>query len=524
MTDNAKSNHKRNKRKQKFETITQSLEDEIEFDVQLPKNTVEQNEKEKKLTESKLTENEKAKKKRLYEEPQTHPIKLKMTEIDIFKEIYNEMDDDELNDAWNGLTRCEQAVWKRKAFDFNTKSKIDHYFKPNFVPNSENDDLDLPSRFPDAFAESKKLLVKFTKELSEENTIRYLFGSTLMESLLNANKFSEIEKTFFSSIYYSDTKLDMNSILKQFYDIKKQMIGDSLKVRQMKSVEQIVNSSTDQLDYKIDDFVYVLNDSGPDKKMVRIKEMYLKGKVIVGRLFVTPSNDEMEFISPIYKNNVLMMYDGKEFKFSSDNIIGKCIVLNFSDYISARPTDIPEEDVYFCTHIKTNKYLHNPLVIEELTNVLETYPGEVYYFQFDGTEELVHDNQVQCDFITNDILPIKQEEIVIKPEINLNDDDEILTSQYEENYDNNENESNTTTPEERHEIILYDDSKKIIDLADTEDFVFVVDNSNSLISNEPVFPEEIEEGEILDIDSEVITEEIIKIDPDVIKEEIIEIE
>lgn len=589
-------NYNKNKRKQKLETKTKALEDEIEFDVELPESSDEESSedtdeseqcsveegqeelvgfevelyeiKQEKPNDGKFISPKRGRKRPDYDSTSkalVTKIKRKRKQVEVhaetessddmeenviterdeggfnlYKEAYTEMDDEEAVYAWIALAPREHSLWRRKATYLKEQTNLQGqktYQARNWnlsertrsiaypSANMESDDLDLPTLFPDAATEVKKLLARFAEKLSELNVVRQIFGTGFLERVKNFTKLTELQKDFFTQVYYNDTvTVDTSYLVDRFVPIRNSIFKQRLKSPAMKFTSNVEKLLEREGYSDIDDFVYVKTADSTDIKIARIKEKYMNGKVILGCLFITPNSIELEHICPIYRNNVIMVNDGNEFKFKSQDIVGKCVVLSFSDYITARPTDIPEQDVYFCTHIKTCKRLLRPLVIDELMNVIENYRGEVYYFKFNDTEELVHDNQIMWSTNVKDELNNEVEEAQVQVKTELDDDEssvvnneivpEVQVKVEEEEtvvkvecqdqaeliipdltvIDSESSEYVTNKKDNRPlEIILYDDTTNTINLADTEDVLFVVDKSS--FSNNLL-----EDGEVIEID------------------------
>lgn len=554
----------KNKRKQKLETKTKTFQDDIEFDVELSESSDEfitdssesedsdkhnetlsfywnlhkiKQEKDKSIVKPKSvdpkyrkeivqkdinfikTSIKEEKKKRpiedVYEETKhfSHVISERdKLAYNMYRKAYCEMDEEESVYAWNALAPREHKLWRQKSSDTQDRKRNKSLnlceqarYSDYSTTNYENDDLDLPTLFPDAATEVKKLLTIFADKLSEVKLIWLAFGSGLQEAVEQFTKLTEFQK-YFVALSNETVNVDRSSLSKHFVAIRKIVFHQRLKCPAMNSILNFENFGND-------DFVYVQTRDSPGIKIARIKEKHLNGKVIIGCQFVLPNNSELEQICPIYRNNLIMINDGTEFRFKHQEIIGRCIVLNFSDYISARPTDIPEQDVYFCTHIKTSKRLIRPVVVDELTNVLEMHRGEIYYFKFDGTEDLVYDNQA----LGNTSLKMEHvsdgEEFLVKPEVDF--DGNVVNSQIDQEVqikvenqeegeliipdiivhlnDQSEFSKDETSVDQPVEIILYDDTTSTINLADTENVLFVINKKYSTNNC-------LEDGEIIEID------------------------
>ncbi|XP_050303913.1 protein polybromo-1 isoform X2 [Anthonomus grandis grandis] len=135
---------------------------------------------------------------------------------------------------------------------------------------------------------------------------------------------------------------------------------------------------------KTGDFVYVVVDGGR-QVIAQIDSIWdtTDGKCYFrGPWFLCPTEVPNPTNKLYYKNEVLLSTDEDINPIVS--IIGRCSVLDYNDYVSLRPTEIPEQDVYICTSIYDEisrqirklppeglrKYYHLPDVVED----------ELYYF------------------------------------------------------------------------------------------------------------------------------------------------
>ncbi|XP_045461184.1 protein polybromo-1 isoform X2 [Harmonia axyridis] len=135
---------------------------------------------------------------------------------------------------------------------------------------------------------------------------------------------------------------------------------------------------------KTGDFVYVAADGG--KQMIaQICSIWdtPDGKCYFrGPWFVTPSEIPHHPSKTFYKQE--MFLSSMEDTHPIVGIVGRCSVLDYNDYISCRPTEIPENDVFVCTSIydemtrQTRKLLADGL--KKVAHSPQVTEDEVYYF------------------------------------------------------------------------------------------------------------------------------------------------
>ncbi|XP_076258471.1 protein polybromo isoform X4 [Rhynchophorus ferrugineus] len=135
---------------------------------------------------------------------------------------------------------------------------------------------------------------------------------------------------------------------------------------------------------KTGDFVYVVVDGGK-QVIAQIDSIWetQDGKCYFrGPWFVYPSEMPNASHKLYYRNEVLLSTEEDVNPIVS--IVGRCVVLDYNDYVAFRPTEIPETDVFICTSLYDEinrqikklppeglkKYYHLPQVVED----------ELYYF------------------------------------------------------------------------------------------------------------------------------------------------
>ncbi|XP_011198605.2 protein polybromo-1 [Bactrocera dorsalis] len=136
---------------------------------------------------------------------------------------------------------------------------------------------------------------------------------------------------------------------------------------------------------KIGDFVYVATQSGK-QSIAQIHQIWENGSksYFKGPWLLTPS----EIVSPSNKQ-----YYRQELLLSTVEdispliaIVGRCAVLEYTDYISSRPTEIPECDVYICESVydelrKSLRKLNTPGGLRKFQHSPEVTQDEIFHFK-----------------------------------------------------------------------------------------------------------------------------------------------
>ncbi|XP_066252584.1 protein polybromo-1 isoform X2 [Euwallacea similis] len=135
---------------------------------------------------------------------------------------------------------------------------------------------------------------------------------------------------------------------------------------------------------KSGDFVYVVVDGGR-QVIAQIDCIWdtADGKCYFrGPWFVCPSEVPNPTNKLYYRNEVLQSTEEDINPIVS--IIGRCAVLDYNEYVSLRPTEIPEQDVYICTSIydEINRYVRKlpPEGLRKYYHVPEVVDDEIYCF------------------------------------------------------------------------------------------------------------------------------------------------
>ncbi|CAH8508587.1 unnamed protein product [Heterobilharzia americana] len=147
---------------------------------------------------------------------------------------------------------------------------------------------------------------------------------------------------------------------------------------------------------KLGDFLYVPpNDGSSERRIVRVDKLWKScaqnAILFTGPWFVTSSSVEHLPTRLFYPKEVfLTSVDHTTHALASAT--GKCYVMRPCDYAQARPTEIPEQDIYMCD----SKYFESEKVIRKLKKGLKK-------FQFSSDE--VHEDEFY--FFPQQIVPRK---------------------------------------------------------------------------------------------------------------------
>jgi protein polybromo-1 len=182
---------------------------------------------------------------------------------------------------------------------------------------------------------------------------------------------------------------------------------------------------------KTGDFVYVAADGGR-QMIAQIDSIWdtKDGKCYFrGPWFVTPSEIPHSPNKLFYKQEVFL--SSMEDTNPLVSIMGKCAVLEFNDYISCRPTEIPESDIFICNSMYDEinrqirklpvegikKFFHSTLVTED----------EIYYFPklINPPKTGLDMSQVQSDIGKSQNTPIHME-VEASPQLTKMNDMDIL--------------------------------------------------------------------------------------------------
>ncbi|XP_055768338.1 protein polybromo-1-like isoform X4 [Salvelinus fontinalis] len=144
----------------------------------------------------------------------------------------------------------------------------------------------------------------------------------------------------------------------------------------------------DQLHYnnmwlKVGDCVYVQSHGLVKPRVGRIEKLWvLDGAAFFfGPIFIHPEETGHEPTRMFYKREVFL--NNVEEACPMTCVIGKCVVSSFKDYLSCRPTEVSEEDVFLCEsrYIESEKQMKKFKGLKRFSLHAKVVDDEVYYFR-----------------------------------------------------------------------------------------------------------------------------------------------
>ncbi|XP_062316377.1 protein polybromo-1 [Osmerus eperlanus] len=134
---------------------------------------------------------------------------------------------------------------------------------------------------------------------------------------------------------------------------------------------------------KVGDCVYIRSHGLVRHRVGRIEKMWLRdgSAYFFGPIFIHPEETEHEPTKMFYKKEVFL--SNLEEACPMTCIIGKCAVSSFKDYLSCRPTEVPEEDVLLCEsrYIETEKQMKKFKGLKRFSLSGKVVEDEIYYFR-----------------------------------------------------------------------------------------------------------------------------------------------
>uniref|UniRef100_A0A673YJ11 Protein polybromo-1 n=1 Tax=Salmo trutta TaxID=8032 RepID=A0A673YJ11_SALTR len=144
----------------------------------------------------------------------------------------------------------------------------------------------------------------------------------------------------------------------------------------------------DQLHYKnmwlkVGDCVYVQSHGLVKPRIGRIEKLWVRdgAAFFFGPIFIHPEETGHEPTRMFYKREVFL--SNVEEACPMTCIIGKCVVSSFKDYLSCRPTEVSEEDVFLCEsrYIESEKQMKKFKGLKRFSLHAKVVDDEVYYFR-----------------------------------------------------------------------------------------------------------------------------------------------
>ncbi|XP_027032136.2 protein polybromo-1 isoform X2 [Tachysurus fulvidraco] len=144
----------------------------------------------------------------------------------------------------------------------------------------------------------------------------------------------------------------------------------------------------DQLCYnntwlKVGDCVYIRSHGLVRHRVGRIEKMWVRdgAAYFFGPIFIYPEETEHEPTKMFYKKEVFL--SNLEETCPMTCITGKCTVSSFKDYLSCRPTEVPEDDVLLCEsrYIESEKQMKKFKGLKRFSLSAKVVEDEIYYFR-----------------------------------------------------------------------------------------------------------------------------------------------
>uniref|UniRef100_A0A667YBF2 Protein polybromo-1 n=1 Tax=Myripristis murdjan TaxID=586833 RepID=A0A667YBF2_9TELE len=144
----------------------------------------------------------------------------------------------------------------------------------------------------------------------------------------------------------------------------------------------------DQLRYnnmwlKVGDCVYIQSHGLSKPRVARIEKLWVQNRAtfFFGPIFIHPEETEHEPTKMFYKREVFL--SNLEETLPMTCVIGKCMVSPFKDYLSCRPTEVPEEDILLCEsrYIESEKQIKKFKGLKRFSLSSKVVEDEIYYFR-----------------------------------------------------------------------------------------------------------------------------------------------
>uniref|UniRef100_A0A3B4B2Y4 Protein polybromo-1 n=1 Tax=Periophthalmus magnuspinnatus TaxID=409849 RepID=A0A3B4B2Y4_9GOBI len=135
--------------------------------------------------------------------------------------------------------------------------------------------------------------------------------------------------------------------------------------------------------FKVGDCVYIQSHGLSKPRIARIEKLWVQNGTVFffGPIFINPEETSHEPTKMFYKREVFL--SSLEETLPMTCVIGKCMVSSFKDYLSCRPTEIPEEHVLLCEsrYIDTEKQMKKFKGLKRFSYSPKVVEDEIYYFR-----------------------------------------------------------------------------------------------------------------------------------------------
>ncbi|XP_073500538.1 protein polybromo-1 isoform X5 [Phyllobates terribilis] len=134
---------------------------------------------------------------------------------------------------------------------------------------------------------------------------------------------------------------------------------------------------------KVGDCVFIKSHGLVRPRVGRIEKMWLRdgAAYFFGPIFIHPEETIHEPTKMFYKKEVFL--SNLEEACPMTCILGKCAVLSFKDFLSCRPTEIPENDVLLCEsrYNESDKQMKRFKGLKRFSLSAKVVDDEIYYFR-----------------------------------------------------------------------------------------------------------------------------------------------
>ncbi|XP_048874224.1 protein polybromo-1 isoform X3 [Brienomyrus brachyistius] len=134
---------------------------------------------------------------------------------------------------------------------------------------------------------------------------------------------------------------------------------------------------------KVGDCVYIRSHGLVRPRIGRIEKMWVRdgAAYFFGPFFIHPEETEHEPTKMFYKKEVFL--SNLEESCPMTCVLGKCVVSSFKDYLSCRPTEVPESDVLLCEsrYIENEKQMKKFKGLKRFSLSAKVVDDEIYYFR-----------------------------------------------------------------------------------------------------------------------------------------------
>ncbi|XP_063113303.1 protein polybromo-1 isoform X25 [Cavia porcellus] len=134
---------------------------------------------------------------------------------------------------------------------------------------------------------------------------------------------------------------------------------------------------------KVGDCVFIKSHGLVRPRVGRIEKVWVRdgAAYFYGPIFIHPEETEHEPTKMFYKKEVFL--SNLEETCPMTCILGKCAVLSFKDFLSCRPTEIPENDIMLCEsrYNESDKQMKKFKGLKRFSLSAKVVDDEIYYFR-----------------------------------------------------------------------------------------------------------------------------------------------